>query len=212
MIAKEGFGVFPCAEDPTYSCSESVKVMQSLFTEISKRLSTPILWVLFSALLLSGCASPSLEDYADRTPELVPEEFFTGELSARGVVKNFSGEVIRTFDADISASWDDEGVGTLDEVFRFDDGEVQTRVWTLTPAEDGYHADAGDVVEPGTMRWSGNAIHMNYVLQVAYGDGTLNVRMDDWMYLITPDTLINQTTMSKWGIDVGEVVLVIQKK
>ena len=190
----------------------SVKVMQSLLTEISKRLSTPILWVLFSALLLSGCASPSLEDYADRTPQLVPEEFFTGELSARGVVKNFSGEVIRTFDADISASWDDEGVGTLDEVFRFDDGEVQTRVWTLTPAEDGYHADAGDVVEPGTMRWSGNAIHMNYVLQVAYGDGTLDVRMDDWMYLITPDTLINQTTMSKWGIDVGEVVLVIQKK
>ncbi len=186
--------------------------MQSLLTEISKRLSTPILWVLFSALLLSGCASPSLEDYADRTPQLVPEEFFTGELSARGVVKNFSGEVIRTFDADISASWDDEGVGTLDEVFRFDDGEVQTRVWTLTPAEDGYHADAGDVVEPGTMRWSGNAIHMNYVLQVAYGDGTLDVRMDDWMYLITPDTLINQTTMSKWGIDVGEVVLVIQKK
>ena len=186
--------------------------MQSLLTEISKRLSTPILWVLSSALLLSGCASPSLEDYADRTPELVPEQFFTGELSARGVVKNFSGEVIRTFDADISASWDDEGVGTLDEVFRFNDGEVQTRVWTLTPIDDGYHADAGDVVEPGTMRWSGNAIHMNYVLRVAYGDGTLDVRMDDWMYLITPDTLINQTTMSKWGIDVGEVVLVIQKK
>ena len=186
--------------------------MQSPFAEISKRLSTPILWVLSSALLLSGCASPSLEDYSDRTPELVPEEFFTGELSARGVVKNFSGEVIRTFDADISASWDDEGVGTLDEVFRFNDGEVQTRVWTLTPSEEGYHANAGDVVEPGTMRWRGNAIHMNYVLRVSYGDGTLDVRMDDWMYLITPDTLINQTTMSKWGIDVGEVVLVIQKK
>jgi len=32
------------------------------------------------------------------------------------------------------------------------------------------------------------------------------------MYLATPDTLINQTTMSKWGIDVGEIVLVIQKQ
>jgi len=32
------------------------------------------------------------------------------------------------------------------------------------------------------------------------------------MYLVTPDTLINQTTMSKWGVDVGEVVLVIQKR
>jgi hypothetical protein len=174
--------------------------MQSLISLVSKTAATPILWVALSALLLGGCASPSLEDYADRTPTLVPEQFFDGELSARGVVKNFSGEVIRTFDADITASWNDEGVGTLDEVFRFNDGEVQTRV------------TAGDVVEPGTMRWRGNAIHMNYVLRVAYGDGTLDVRMDDWMYLITPDTLINETTMSKWGIDVGEVVLVIQKK
>ncbi|MCG7200307.1 DUF3833 domain-containing protein [Marinobacter pelagius] len=171
-----------------------------------------LLWLCLSLVLLAGCASPSLEDYADRSPKLVPEQFFSGELSARGVVKNFAGEVIRTFDADISASWDADGVGTLDEVFRFDDGEVQTRVWTLEPSPEGYRADAGDVVEPGTMRWQGNAIHMNYVLRVAYGDGTIDVRMDDWMYLITPDTLINQTTMSKWGIGVGEIVLVIQKK
>ncbi|MCM0613870.1 DUF3833 domain-containing protein [Marinobacter sediminum] len=171
-----------------------------------------LLWVLFGVWFLTGCAGSSLEDYRDREPALIPDQFFTGELSARGVVKDFSGEVIRTFDADITASWAEDGTGTLDEVFRFDDGEVQTRVWTLTPSEHGYRATAGDVVEPGTMQWQGNAIHMNYVLQVAYGDGTLDVRMDDWMYLITPDTLINQTTMSKWGIDVGEIVLVIQKR
>lgn len=171
-----------------------------------------IIWVMLMAVMLAGCVSPGLDDYAQRSPALVPAQFFEGELSARGVVKDYTGEVIRTFDADIVASWDDQGVGTLDEVFRFDDGEEQTRVWTLTPHEDGYRATAGDVVEAGQMRWQGNAINMNYVLRVAYGDGTLDVRMDDWMYLITPDTLINQTTMSKWGIDVGELVLVIQKR
>jgi len=181
------------------------------FSDISHSLSKGGL-ILLTAIILAGCAGPTLETYQGQAPELVPSEFFRGELYARGVVKNFSGEVIRTFDADISASWDADGVGTLDEVFRFNDGEVQTRVWTLTPASDSYHAEAGDVVEPGTMRWQGNAIHMNYLLEVAYGDGTIDVRMDDWMYLITPDTLINQTTMSKWGIDVGEVVLVIQKR
>jgi hypothetical protein len=36
--------------------------------------------------------------------------------------------------------------------------------------------------------------------------------MDDWMYLITPDTLINETSMTKWGFNVGEIVLVIQKQ
>jgi hypothetical protein len=53
---------------------------------------------------------------------------------------------------------------------------------------------------------------MKYLLRVPYGDGTIDVRMDDWMYLITPDTLINETTMTKWGFDVGELVLVIHKK
>ncbi|WP_323750354.1 DUF3833 domain-containing protein [Marinobacter sp.] len=163
-------------------------------------------------LALWGCAGPSLEDYQGAEPALIPHEFFNGELSARGVVKNFSGAVIRTFDADIVATWEADGTGTLDEVFRFNDGEIQTRVWTLTPASNSYHAEAGDVVEPGTMRWQGNAIHMNYLLRVDYGDGTMDVRMDDWMYLITPDTLINQTRMTKWGVEVGEVVLVIQKK
>ena len=168
--------------------------------------------LLALGLWLAGCASPSLDHHTGRSPELVPAQFFDGELVARGVVKDWSGTVIRTFDADIVATWNASGVGTLDEVFRFDDGEIQTRVWTLTPSAEGYHADAGDVVEPGTLRWRGNAIHMNYLLRVPYGDGTVDVRMDDWMYLITPDTLINQTTMSKWGIDVGEVVLVIQKR
>lgn len=61
------------------------------------------------------------------------------------------------------------------------------------------------------MTWRGNAINMNYVLRVPYGDDTIDVRMDDWMYLVTPDTLINETAMSKWGIPVGEVVLVIRR-
>lgn len=169
------------------------------------------IWVFLSVLLLAGCAGPSLDDYQSWTPALVPEQFFQGSLTARGVVKDMSGEVIRTFDADIEASWSEDGTGTLDEVFRFDDGEVDTRVWTLTPEEGGYRAEAGDVVEPGFMTWRGNAIHMNYVLEVPYGDGTINVRMDDWMYLVTPDTLINETAMSKWGVPVGEVVLVIQR-
>ncbi|PVY77474.1 uncharacterized protein DUF3833 [Tamilnaduibacter salinus] len=167
--------------------------------------------ILSLLLLLGGCAGPNLSDYRDEQPRLVPSEFFQGELTARGVVKDRSGAVIRTFDATIDASWDDDGVGTLDEVFQYNDGETDTRVWTLTPEQDGYRATAGDVTESGFMEWQGNAIHMNYVLEVPYGDGTINVRMDDWMYQVTPDTVINETTMSKWGVQVGEVVLVIQK-
>jgi len=171
-----------------------------------------IVFLLVLLPLLAACSGQRLSDYKDREPVLDPAEFFQGELWARGVVKDWRGRVIRTFDADIFASWDEDGVGTLDEVFRFDDGEETTRVWTLTPKDEGgYRGTAGDVVEPGHMQYRGNAIHMNYVLEIPYGDGTMTVRMDDWMYLITEDTLINRTRMSKWGFGVGEVVLTIHQ-
>lgn len=173
---------------------------------------TRTLIVLLAMPLLAACSGPALDDYSGEEPELDPREFFQGELSARGVVKDRSGEVIRHFDATIDASWDEDGVGTLDEVFEYSDGETDTRVWTLEPRDGGYHATAGDVTEPGFMEFEGNAIHMNYVLEVPYGDSTINVRMDDWMYRVTEDTVINETEMTYWGVRVGEVVLVIQKQ
>ena len=177
---------------------------------LKSRYFTPVLLLIL--LFMSGCSGPAINDYAGQEPELVPSEFFQGELSARGVVKDRSGKVIRHFDATIDASWDANGVGTLDEVFEYSDGETDTRVWTLEPRQGGYHATAGDVTEPGSMEFEGNAIHMNYVLEVPYGDSTINVRMDDWMYRVTEDTVINETEMTYWGVKVGEIVLVIQKQ
>lgn len=169
--------------------------------------------MLFMAVLLVGCAGPSLQDYSQRKPVFDPHNFFNGRLWARGIVKNRSGEVIRTFDATLRGHWSDHDVGTLDERFVYNDGEVQTRHWTFTPLKDGgYRATAGDVVEPGTWRFAGNAAHMTYVLRVPWHDGTLDIHMSDWMFAVSPDTVINQTRMSKWGFDVGEVVLAIHRQ
>ena len=67
------------------------------------------------ALLLTGCAGVSVNDYADREPTFDPQVFFNGPLEAQGVVFSRSGEVRRHFTATIDASWDQNG-GVLDEV------------------------------------------------------------------------------------------------
>ena len=185
-------------------------MQRRLFQRFQTGLQT-LIGVISIGVLLVGCAGPTLSDYQDKGPQLTPQAFFDGKLTAQGIVRDYSGEVIRTFEADLTGRWDANGVGTLDEEFRFDDGEVQTRTWTLTPEGNGLKATAGDVVDPGFMQWRGNAIHMNYVLRIPYGDDTLDVRMDDWMFATTADTVINQTEMSKWGVTVGELVLVIQR-
>ena len=44
------------------------------------------------------------------------------------------------------------------------------------------------------------------------GDGTLDLRIDDRMYLVSPDVLINESRMFKFGFDVGEILLVIRRE
>ncbi len=160
---------------------------------------------------LTSCSSVTVHHYADNEPRFVAEEFFNGDLSAHGIVKDRSGQVIRYFSATINAYWAD-GVGTLDEEFVFDDGERQTRVWKLTPNGDGsYIATAGDVIGEGTMQVAGNSLFLDYVLRIPYGDDTIDLKIDDRMYLVTERVLLNESIMTKWGFEVGEITLVIEK-
>jgi hypothetical protein len=162
--------------------------------------------------MLNGCSAVPIEDYAENRPILVAENFFSGELIASGIVKDRSGRVIRYFNAIIDASWEG-GVGTLDEQFVFDDGEEQTRVWTLERTAAGtYIATAGDVIGESQMKVLGNSLFMQYVLRIPYGDGTIDVNVDDRMYLVSDTVLLNESVMSKWGFHVGQITLVIQKK
>ena len=176
-----------------------------------KRLIRGLLAALIGIGLLTGCSSIRVSDYAEHTPEMVPEEFFDGNLTAHGIIKNRAGKVVRYFNADIKAYWNG-AVGTLEEDFVFDNGETQRRVWTLTRQADGsYIGTAGDVVGEAKAETAGNSMFLEYELVVPYKDGTISLMIDDRMYLVAPDILINESMMRKFGLRVGEIVLVIRK-
>lgn len=169
-------------------------------------------FIAFTLVAISACSSVSIEKYADNHPKLVLETFFEGPLKAHGIVKNRGGAVIRYFSATINAGWHD-GIGTLDEHFVFDDGEQQTRVWKLTPTGDGtYIATAGDVIGAAPMKVAGNSLFLDYVLRIPYGEGTIDLRVDDRMYLVSDRVLLNESVMTKWGFKVGQITLVIEKQ
>ena len=169
---------------------------------------------LFAGLCLAAlaaCSSVSVEQYAGNEPRFVAEQFFDGKLRAHGIVKDRGGAVIRYFNADIDAWWRD-GIGTLDERFTFDDGEQQTRVWKLEPVGDGlYTATADDVVGEASMQVAGNSLFLDYVLRIPYGDDTIDISIDDRMYLVSERVLLNESIMTKWGFEVGQIMLVIEK-
>ena len=167
--------------------------------------------IILITLTLIACSSADIQPHATTEPTLSVRDFFTGQLVAHGLVKNYSGKVIRHFSADIEASWAGD-IGTLDEHFVFSDGEKQQRIWTLTEQPDGsFLAKANDVIGEHPMFVASNALFMKYVLQLAYNGGSLDVTVDDRMFLVTENRIINESIFSKFGIQVASVQLVIEK-
>lgn len=161
-------------------------------------------------LIVSACSSPQTLSGLGVKP-LIPEQFFNGDLVASGVVKNRSGRVIRTFNADIKAHWQD-GHGTLEEDFIFNDGSEQRRVWKLAPQPDGsYIGSAGDVTGIAEIRVDGIQMNLDYLLQVPINGRSLDIKIDDRMYLVSDDLLLNESRMTKFGITVGYIFLAIRK-
>jgi len=167
--------------------------------------------ILVLLVFLPACSRVALDDYQGTSPELDLKTFFDGELMAYGILQDRSGRVTRKFTATIDASWSGDQ-GTLVEHFVFDDGEEQDRTWQLT-----YHGDkrysgvAGDVVGIANGQIAGSAFNWRYQLDVPWGDSSIVLSLDDWLYLVEENHLINRTELRKFGFKVAELTLVIEK-
>ncbi len=168
--------------------------------------------VILAVGAMMACSNVRVTDYANNQPLFEMEQFFQGDLTAHGIVKDRGGKVIRHFNANIAASWAD-GVGTLVEDFVFDDGQIQRRIWTLKPDGKGhYTGTAADVVGVAELQQSGNSLFLDYMLRLPYKDTEVDVLVDDRMYLVSPDILINESSLSKFGWRVGNLTLVIVRQ
>ncbi|GGK37610.1 DUF3833 domain-containing protein [Aliivibrio fischeri] len=169
-----------------------------------------LIFVLLSFVLM-GCSSQEVSDYAEVTPSFSMKDFFQGDLKAEGIIKGFDGKVVRTFTVDLQASWK-ENTLTLDEQFLFNDGEKQNRTWVIQDlGNQTYTGKANDILEQATGESAGNALHWKYAMVLEVDDSQYEVEFDDWIYQISESVVINQTAIYKWGIQVGEVILVIRK-
>jgi hypothetical protein len=170
-----------------------------------------VLSVILVSFVLLSCSSQNLDQYADTNPALDLKEFFDGELVAYGMLENRSGVMTRRFTATIDASWEGDQ-GTLVEEFLFDDGEIQCRTWTLTDlGNNNYQGVASDVVGQAEGSIVGSVFQWQYQLDVPYGDDSIVLSLDDWLYLIDENHLINKTKLTKFGFRVAELTLVIEK-
>ena len=169
--------------------------------------------VLIALLTLSlhGCTSMDIASMSRPTPELKIEEYFNGKVYAWGIFEDRFGKVRRQFQVEIDGDWDGSKL-ILDERFLYDDGERDTRVWTIQrDGAQGYSGTADDVLGQASGSAMGNTLNWSYELDLPVGDSSWRVTFDDWMFLQPGGVMINRAYVKKWGFTLGSVTLSFQR-
>lgn len=151
------------------------------------------------------------ENFAGAVPALVLEDYFSGHTKAWGLFTDRFGIVRRQFSVDISGDWDG-GRLILNESFLYNDGASESRIWTIRKTGEGlYEGRADDVIGIAQGRAAGNALNWSYKMDLKVGARSWRVAFDDWMFLQPDGVMINRASVSKWGIEIGQVTLFFAK-
>jgi hypothetical protein len=162
-------------------------------------------------LVLGGCSSMRIEDFAGGTSALRLEEYFAGRTRGWGLFQDRFGTVRRQFTVDITGTWDGTTL-TLDEDFVYADGEKSKRIWRLTKVGDGrWEGRADDVIDAAQGREAGNAFQFGYRMNLKVGDSTWVVRFDDWMFRLDEEVVLNTAHIYRWGFWIGTVQLAFRR-
>jgi hypothetical protein len=166
----------------------------------------------FFSPLLKGCSRHRCDEYADASPTLDIREYMRGNVTAHGIIFDWKGKAKRHFIAVLKGTWNGNE-GRVEELFTFSDGTTQARVWSITFSDDHHFTGtAGDVI--GTVKGSqhGNVLNMAYTLRHKDTDGsTIDLTVDDWLFLTNSGVLLNRTKLYKWSLPVGELFIAFTK-
>ncbi len=162
-------------------------------------------------LLFASCSTPSILEYKNDKPYFKFEEFFNGKLIAHGVFKDRNNKVTKRFIVHMRAFWKDNN-GIIEEDYSYLDGSKSRRVWSFAKLTNGeYHASASDTVGFSNAKVIGSTFFSTYVLKLGENKNYMNVNVENWMYLIDETTIINQSYLSKFNVNLGQFVMSIQK-
>ena len=179
-----------------------------------KKITFTSISIILLTMSMFSCSNIQPKDYQANNPKLDIRDYLSGKVKAWGMLEDRSGKITRRFTVEMEGKWNgNEGV--LEEYFTFDDGEKSERIWTIKFSDNNnFTATAGDVIGSAKGSQYGNAMQMKYVLDLEVDKEKktkYKVTLDDWMYLLDDKTLVNKSTIKKFGITFGKLTIFFKK-
>lgn len=140
-----------------------------------------------------------------------PVQFFSGTFQAQGMFVDRFGTVQKRFMIDISCDTKDRQT-ILHEKFTYDNGETETRSWTIfKQTEDEYTAHTDDVIGKGVGHVKGAVFKLKYDFLLTLYGRKIKVHFDDVMVKQTENTILNRAKVSKFGLLLGELFITFSR-
>jgi hypothetical protein len=134
-----------------------------------------------------------------------PEIFFLGHTEGAGVVRDPFGRIMRrcrvVTDGALSAG---QGALRFDEVFTYDDGEIDTWRWVMTSGGDGRYVAAEAKAGAGiTGERHGDDYLISFRRPVGKARGALAPSFRTRFTLLSPDIALKHVAVSLMGLPLG---------
>ena len=137
--------------------------------------------------------------------------FLDGSVVAYGVFEDRFGQLKRRFSAELEGRREGDAV-LVEEVLRYDDGEVEHRAWRLEKSARGeFRGTSPDVVGMARGTSGDRRARMVYKLRLKVGERHIVVDLDDRFYVIPGGRVLNRARVSKWGLHIGDVAIVFER-
>lgn len=137
--------------------------------------------------------------------------YFEGRTVASGVFEGRSGRQKRRFTVDMSGRAKGSTL-ELEEHFVFDNGERQERTWVLTRGAGqsftGLCEDSVSAAHGSFEQWRA---YLCSALRLKVGNRLVAMQFDDVFYDTGEGAVLNRSTVSKWGIRLGQVLIMFRK-
>ncbi len=147
-----------------------------------------------------------LEDFANREPRFILEDFFSGTLRGFGVTIGRLGGFQNRFTIDARGRFDaSSNVLSLREDYFFDDGHSDTLSWTILKRGDTSYEGRETLIDGvAEGEQAGSAFRWRYARDVPQADGSkTRFGFEDWFILHDEKHLSVHASLTKLGMEVA---------
>ena len=139
------------------------------------------------------------------------EKFFTGKVEATGYMCFFYPKIRKKkLKVIFKGAFENKKLKLIEEYF--EDNLKTIREWQFEKVnKNKFFGNGKNIVNPFELLIKNDFLEMSYKFKTKFKNISFNVNIKDNMYVISDDTLINYTRISKFLIPIAETQLLYKK-